>query len=235
MADRGTDLFGRMHTLFSPGLGLFATGMLQQAASRHKVFISFCHKDQRYKDALVTLGQVHDIFVDKSVDIGDISENQSDEQIRVEIRDDYLRDSTVTIVLVGADTKRRKHVDWEIHSSMYDGKTNKRSGILAVNLPTLPRRERGGVRASHDGEKVAVYPDIKDWTSLDSREKLAAKYPHMPDRLLDNLNNNKAKISVTTWDYIQEPRRLRFLIDAAFNDRNSCKYDLRRPMMRRNS
>ena len=221
-----------MYTLFPPGSGLFATGMASQAASRHKVFISFCHKDQRYKDALVMLGKVHDIFVDKSVDTGDILENQTDERIRTEIRDDYLRDSTVTIVLIGADTKRRKHVDWEIHSSMYDGKTNKRSGILAVNLPTLPPREQS-VRVAHDGEKVAVYPDIKDWTSLDSREKLAAKYPHMPDRLLDNLD--KAKISVTTWDYIQEPRRLRFLIDAAFKDRDSCRYDLGRPMRRRNS
>ena len=61
------------------------------------------------------LGKVHDIFVDKSVDTGDILENQTDERIRTEIRDDYLRDSTVTIVLIGADTKRRKHVDWEIH------------------------------------------------------------------------------------------------------------------------
>jgi len=198
----------------------------------HKVFISFCHKDQRYKDALVTLGKVYDIFVDKSVDTGDISENQSDEQIRAEIRDDYLRDSTVTIVLIGTDTWRRKHVDWEIHSSMHDGKLNKRSGILAVNLPTLLRSEET-VLAAHDREKVAVYPGITSWVPIDSRQKLANRYPHMPTRLLDNLN--KAKISVTTWSCIQEPRRLRFLIDAAFNDRNSCKYDLQRPMMRRNS
>lgn len=223
-----------MYTLFPPGSGLFATGMLQQVASKHKVFISFCHKDQQYKDELVALGKVHGIFVDKSVNTGDISENQTDEQIRTEIRDNYLRDSAVTIVLIGTDTKYRKHVDWEIHSSMHDGKLNKRSGILAVNLPTLPRREQS-VWVAHDGEKDAVYPDIKDWTSLDSREKLATRYPHMPDRLLDNLNNNKAKISVTTWNYIQDLRRLKFLIDAAFNNRNFCKYDLGRPMRRRNS
>ena len=232
MADRGTDLFGRMHTLFSPGLGLFATRMLQQAASRHKVFISFCHKDQQYKQKLAALGKVHDIFVDKSVDTGDISEYQTDEQIRTEIRDNYLRDSTVTIVLIGTDTKYRKHVDWEIHSSMHDGKLNMRSGILVVNLPVLLGSEKT-VLAAHGGEETAVYPDIRSWVPIDSRQKLANRYPHMPTRLLENLN--KAKISVTTWSYIQEPRRLRFLIDAAFNDRNSCKYDLRRPMMRRNS
>lgn len=183
-----------MHTLFSPGPSLLATGMFWRPAPRHKVFISYCHNDQQYKEELVALGKVYDIFIDKSVDTGDISENQTDEQIRTEIRDKYLRDSAVTIVLIGTDTKYRKHVDWEIHSSMYDGKFNKRSGILAVNLPTLPRSERG-VRAPHNGEKVAVYPDIEYWTSLDSREKSANQYPHMPDRLLDNLNNNRAKIS----------------------------------------
>ena len=233
MADRGTDLFGRMPTLFSPGLGLFATRMLQQAASRHKVFISFCHKDQQYKEELAALGKVHDIFVDKSVHTGDISENQTDEQIRTEIRDNYLRDSTVTIVLIGTDTKYRKHVDWEVHSSMYDGKINKRSGILAVKLPTLPGSEETTILTAHDGERVAVYPDINGWGSIASRQELAHRYPYMPARILEN--PIKTKISVTTWGRIQQPDRLRFLIDAAFKDRSSCKYDLQRPMMRRNS
>ena len=78
----------------------------------------------------------HGIFIDQSVDTGDISDELCDEAIREKIRDDYLRDSTVTIVLVGLETKRRKHVDWEIYSSMIDGKKNKKSGILAVNLPS---------------------------------------------------------------------------------------------------
>ena len=103
----------------------------------HKVFISYYHtRDQEYKDSLVTFGDQHRIFVDRSVDTGDISDELSDERIRENIRDNYLRDSTVTIVLVGTETKRRKHVDWEIYSSMYDGPVNKKSGIVVVNLPS---------------------------------------------------------------------------------------------------
>ena len=208
-----------MHTLFPPRPSLLAAGMFWRPTLRHKVFISYCHKDQQYKNELVVLGRMHDIFVDKSVDTGDISENQTDEQIRTEIRDKYLRDSAVTIVLIGTDTKYRKHVDWEIHSSMYDGKFNKRSGILIVNLPTLPGNKET-VLAAHDGE-ISVYPDIGIWVPVDSRQKLACLYPYMPPRLLDNLINSKAKISVTTWWRIQQPSRLKFLIDAAFNDRNA--------------
>ena len=38
--------------------------------------------------------------MDRSVDTGEIPDNLEDEQIRELIRDEYLRDSTVTIVLV---------------------------------------------------------------------------------------------------------------------------------------
>ena len=78
----------------------------------HKVFISYHHSnDQWYKNELVKLGER--VFVDRSVDTGDIPDEWTDEQIRQEIRDSYLRDSTVTIVLVGTETKQRKHIDWE--------------------------------------------------------------------------------------------------------------------------
>ncbi len=73
--------------------------------------------------------------MDRSVDTGDdIPDDWTDEQIRRAIRDQYLRDSTVTIVLVGSKTRCRKHVDREIHSSIYDGPGNKKSGLIVVNL-----------------------------------------------------------------------------------------------------
>lgn len=102
----------------------------------HKVFISYHHEnDQCYKDSLVACGEKYSIFLDRSVNAGDVRGSLPDERIRQIIRDDYLRDSTVTIVLVGAETRRRKHVDWEIYSSMIDGKKNKKSGIIAITLP----------------------------------------------------------------------------------------------------
>ena len=86
------------------------------ASDRHRVFVSYHHaNDQGYKESLVTWGVAHNIFVDMSVDTGDISDDLSDEVIRERIRDDYLRDSSITVVLVGTETKRRKHVDWEIY------------------------------------------------------------------------------------------------------------------------
>ena len=126
-------------------------------ATKHKVFISYHHaNDQFYKEELLKLNKIYDIFIDSSVDTGDIDENLEDKKIREIIRDQYLRDSTVTILLVGTNTKNRKHIDWEIYSSMYDGIVNKKSGILVINLPSV---NCNYFTATHNKEKELVYPE----------------------------------------------------------------------------
>ncbi len=200
----------------------------------HKVFISYYHcEDQDYKDKLVEMGEENRIFIDRSVDTDDISDQLPPQTIRQKIRDEYLHDSTVTIVLVGENTWRRKHVDWEIYSSMIDGKVNKKSGILVVNLPSAGA---GYCTAPHDDEKEKVYPKISNWIRIDDETEYRKLYPYMPERIMDNLVNHKALISVTPWSAIAgKPRILKFLIDMVFQDRQGCEYDLSRPMRRRNS
>ena len=199
----------------------------------HKVFISHHHSnDQWYKEALVGFGEENSLFVDRSVDTGDIPDEWSDERIRREIRDGYLRDSTVTIVLVGRETRRRKHVDWEIHSSMYDGSMNKRSGIVVINLPGISDNEF--TAAYGDEEKRLLYPDIASWTTINERAEYERRYPYMPDRIIDNLLKSGVTISVAPWERINGTT-LEFLIEAAFRNRANCGYDLSRPMRRANS
>ena len=104
----------------------------------HNVFISYHHSnDQAYKNALIEYGKDFGVFLDKSVDTEEIPEHLSDQAIRAKIRDEYLRESTITILLAGTETKGRKHIDWELYSSMFDGTRNKKSGILVINLPPV--------------------------------------------------------------------------------------------------
>jgi len=107
---------------------------------RHKVFVSYHHaNDQAYRDRFERLfAGRHDIMVSKSVQIGDIQDGLATDTIRRKIRDEYLRDSTVTVVLVGAQTWQRKHVDWEIGSSIRNTEYNPRSGLLGILLPSYP-------------------------------------------------------------------------------------------------
>jgi hypothetical protein len=74
---------------------------------KRKVFISYHHRnDQADKQALLDFNDAHEIFIDASVDIGEIDDGLSDQVIRQKIRDEYLANSTVTILLVGTPTRR---------------------------------------------------------------------------------------------------------------------------------
>ena len=78
---------------------------------KHKVFLSFHHADEmevreferRFHDA--------ETFVSRSVNDGDIDPNFKTETTRRIIRDRFISDSTVTIILIGNNTWQRKHVD----------------------------------------------------------------------------------------------------------------------------
>ena len=116
--------------------------MYQSQTPRHRVFVSYHHADQAYKDSFVQM--MGDDIVDESVSDGDIDDdNLPTETIRQRIRDGFIRDATVTVVLIGPCTWQRKHVDWEIGSSLRSTKLNSRCGLLGILLPNHWNRQRG--------------------------------------------------------------------------------------------
>lgn len=137
---------------------------------RHKVFVSFHHDDQIFKDMFV--GMMEGYIVDKSVEDGDIDDNLKVDTIRRKIRDDFIRDATVTVVLIGPCMWQRKHVDWEIGSSLRATKTNPRCGLLGILLPNHKDNRTGKFHhnlipprlADNCGEEDS-YATICDWTS----------------------------------------------------------------------
>lgn len=207
---------------------------------KHKVFISYHHdNDQLYKDYLSTFGKLNDIFIDISVDTGDIDENLDDQSIRKKIRDEYIKDASVLILLVGTETKNRKHIDWEIYSSMYDGTINKKLGIIVIQLPSIFPQYYGAPHGND--EKTSLYPNTSSWIHISSREEYEQRYPYLPARIIDNLMVTDVKISVTRWVDITDDGTtlnkdaLSKIIDWAFQDKSNCEYNLSRPMRRNNS
>ena len=103
---------------------------------RRKVFVSYHHEnDQRLRNRFESLfADVYDILDSRSVRIGAIPKGLHTDEISRRIRDDYLCDSTVTVVLIGKDTWSRKHVDWEIAATIRDTEANPRSGLVGIFL-----------------------------------------------------------------------------------------------------
>ena len=197
----------------------------------HKVFVSFHHdNDQEYKDSLVTLGVENKIFIDGSVDLGEIPNDWTPQQIREFIRDEHLKDTSVTILLVGTETKNRKHIDWELFSSMYDGKNNKKSGILVINLPSVNCKYH---TLCSQEEKTTILPDVNNWTAITDRAEFERRYPYMPARIIDNLIKYGVNISVVNWSDINV-KNLTLLLDKAYDSRILNNYDMTRPMKMKN-
>lgn len=112
-------------------------------SNRHNVFISYHHRnDEAYKIEFERLfSGVYDILETKAVSDGDINSYLKTETIRQKIRDEFIKTASVTVVLIGSETWKRKHVDWEISSSIRDTQLNSRTGLLGIILPTYPRND----------------------------------------------------------------------------------------------
>ena len=207
--------------------------------ARHRVFISYYHHDdQRYKDYLIKMQefnietmQMQSIFEDFSVHENEIDDTGlSSEQIRCIIRDEYIEDATVLILLCGENTKKRKHIDWELHAAMYDSLANRQMGIIVINLPTIKQ----GIRASSEEEKPLL-SDFGQWYSIENRAEFEVQYPYMPSRIIDNFVKG-VPITVVEWSRIENhPTILKQLIDNAFNRRFDFTYDHSSPLRRQNS
>ena len=114
-------------------------------SNRHRVFVSYHHtRDENYKKIFeLRFGNAFGAIIPGSVQVGDINPDLPTETIRQKIRDEYLRDTSVTVVLIGAETWQRKHIDWEIGSSIRHTQFNPRSGLLGILLPAYPRPASG--------------------------------------------------------------------------------------------
>ena len=101
----------------------------------HKVFVSSYSEDNYYREKYLQLMNSSGFAVSRSVPDG-ILDGLPTETIMQKIRDEYISDSTVTVVLVGKNTWRRKYVDWEIHATIRDTPNSPRGGLLGILLPT---------------------------------------------------------------------------------------------------
>ncbi len=204
-----------------------------------KTFISYHHEnDQWAKEYISALAAKYQCFQDVSVSVGDIDDDhRSSQSIRRIIRDAYLRDSKVTILLCGTETKGRKHVDWELKSSMIDGAKNGRSGILVITLPSTLNEK---CWSAYSNEKSIIYPDIGEepgnWIDLEYRSHYQEWWPELPSRIVDNLVEPGVRISVVPWSRVfNKPYNLKWLIEATAFWGPLNRYNLKSPMRRNNS
>ena len=174
------------------------------AIPKHKVFLSFHHQDGYYRQQFERQfsNEFDPVFVNRSVQDGDIDPNYKTDAIRREIRENYISDSSVTIVLIGQNTWQRKHVDWEIGYSLTTSKLNTRSGLIGILLPSYSLH--------YD---PYFYPNCAQKLT----NSLIYTPCNIPPRLYDNIQSGYAKI----YPYPTSSFELKKWIHEAFQRRGS--------------
>ncbi len=111
------------------------------AAPKRVCFLSYHRADfphaKRFTDDFCA---AYDRLIDRGIEAsmaGAIASSEEADYIKHSIRTTYLRDSVVTIVLLGPCTWSRKFVDWEIAASLEKGEDYKRNGLLILILPGM--------------------------------------------------------------------------------------------------
>ena len=200
-----------------------------------KTFISYRHNTQsKYKEELLVINDKYNLFIDKSVNSGDISDSNKDETIRMIIRDQKLKDTTVTLLMYGEDINRRKFIDWEIAGSFIDYNDSYRNGLIIINMINNSSLAPVGYHINEVSlSKTGNY--INEADSL-SEEYWKNLYPHMPNRVIKNLAKPDVFIPIISWEtIINDPYKFKNLIEKVANKRKNNNYDTSLPLRRSNS
>lgn len=123
------------------------------------VFVSYAHRlDQNEADEFRRkFGNSSMVFSDKSLENKDLS-YLSDDTIKNDYIRPQLKQSSVTIVLIGSETGGRWWVDWEIYCSLRKSYGNERNGILGILLPNKQHNIPQRILDNPDNSEIIKMP-----------------------------------------------------------------------------
>jgi len=141
----------------------------------HKVFISYHHADQEEVNEFIKkYDDEEKIFITRALGVdmeNNIVDSENTDYVMSRIRELYLKDSTVTIIMIGKCTWSRRYVDWEIQASLRQDEGTIPNGLLGIKLPSYngngyPDRLNKNLKQTCDQNecyaRVICYPSTKD-------------------------------------------------------------------------
>lgn len=120
--------------------------------AQHKVFVSYHHDDQDEVDAFIReFDERGDVLIARALGAGmdqEIIDSEDPDYVMRRIRELYLSDSSVTLVLIGHCTWARRFVDWEIQASLRHGESTTPNGLLGIVLKSAKENPKAPERLS---------------------------------------------------------------------------------------
>ena len=182
---------------------------------KHKCFISFKMFDERYKKYIQSDLDVK--MIDKS--LNEKINSEDPEYVMSVIRRDYLKDSTVTIHLIGERSgenhlwEDQYYIKKELQASLTNSSQSRKSGILGVVLPEMEDTiYRGTYKCSTCGE-THNHVNVKNHTI----KEFSYNY-YIPNDKCAWGPEDRYCVLVKWKDFIEKPN---LYIDMAFEKRDA--------------
>ena len=171
-------------------------------AVKHRCFVA--HHAANATAVKAFVDEFSGVFTAKTVgvtDADDFIDSDDRDYVMRRIRQEYLTDTTVTIVLIGECTKARKYVDWEIASSLRNDPVNRRSGLLGINMKSFgtqglaPPRLKDNRDSKNPASSYALYQPYPS-TAQALRDAIQTAFDrrttHTPDNRRELFKNNRS-------------------------------------------
>jgi hypothetical protein len=176
----------------------------QLVGIKRKVFISHYKDDKDEVEAFIKkFATEENVFIPKVLganDNDDFIDSTDTDYVMTKIRQKYLDDSTVTIVLVGSCTHSRRYVDWELKSSLRQGSYTP-NGVMGILLPS-------------QGTSAHMPPRLKEnWSSTEACYASYKSYPSSAKTLHDwiedayNARTSRAHLIKNSQDMMKKNRQ----------------------------
>jgi hypothetical protein len=109
--------------------------------AKRKVFITYSHFDELTVSQFINYWAYHEeVFIPKALGVRDndnFIDSDNPDYVMSQIRQKYVGDTSVTIVLIGTCTHSRRYVDWEIKASLTQPAGGLPNGLLGILLQPL--------------------------------------------------------------------------------------------------
>ena len=195
----------------------------------HNCFISFKKEDAYYKDEIskkLKEGQIQGKSLDKWIVSEDI------DYVMQVIRSQYMKNTSVTLFLIGKHSSENEGFEYsatdrcyynkqnfiirELKATLYDGKGNRRSGLLGIVLPDMYDTIYGGsYTCSHCGKKINLV-SINSNTVIKEFSENYYLCPNCDDGHCDE--SGRYCVFVKYDDFMQSPDKY---IDKAYDKTNA--------------
>ena len=143
--------------------------------TKRKVFISHYRADRKEVDDFIRKFAIEEkvftLYVLGANDNDEFIHSTNPEYVMTQIREKYLQDTTVTIVLIGSCTHSRRYVDWELKSSLRQGDYIP-NGVMGIILPSQGNTAYLPPRLEENWSKGHVDCYARYWTYPKTAEQL---------------------------------------------------------------